>query len=143
MGPNDGSESAQYFSVLPPGAAGHDWAAMGANYQYCIAAGDQGCPQLSHYAAAKAGVIGFSKSLALEMAEHNVLVNVIAPGPIETPMIADFDVGWKTAKSAELPLGRFGRAEEVAPTAVFLASEPGGNLYVGQTLGPNSGDVMP
>jgi len=41
------------------------------------------------------------------------------------------------------PLGRFGRADEVAPTAVLLASDPGGNLYVGQTLGPNSGDVMP
>ncbi len=43
----------------------------------------------------------------------------------------------------ELPLGRFGTAEEVAPSALLLASEPGGNLFVGQTLGPNSGDVMP
>jgi 3-oxoacyl-[acyl-carrier protein] reductase len=44
--------------------------------------------------------------------------------------------------NASLPLGRFGRADEVAPTAVLLASDPGGNLYAGQTLGPNSGDVM-
>ena len=50
---------------------------------------------------------------------------------------------WKRAKAKELPLGRFGLADEVAPTAVLLASEPGGNLFVGQTLGPNSGDVMP
>ena len=50
---------------------------------------------------------------------------------------------WKVAKRAELPLGRFGVPAEVAPTAVLLASDPGGNLYVGQTLGPNSGDVMP
>ncbi|MEV0197015.1 SDR family oxidoreductase [Nonomuraea sp. NPDC050691] len=95
------------------------------------------------YAAAKAGVIGLTKSLALEVAEHNVLVNAIAPGPVETPMVAGITDAWKSAKRAELPLGRFGRPEEVAPTAVLLATDPGGNLYVGQTLGPNSGDVMP
>jgi len=105
--------------------------------------GIKGAPGLSHYVAAKAGVIGFSKALALEVAQHNVLVNVIAPGPLETPMLADFNPDWKVAKAAELPLGRFGRPEEVVPTAVLLASEPGGNLYLGQTLGPNSGDVMP
>jgi len=105
--------------------------------------GIKGAAELSHYAAAKAGVIGFSKSLALEVAQHNVLVNVIAPGPVETPMLGSISAEWKAAKAAELPLGRFGRPEEVVPTAVLLASEPGGNLYLGQTLGPNSGDVMP
>jgi 3-oxoacyl-[acyl-carrier protein] reductase len=97
---------------------------------------------LSHYAAAKAGVIAFTKSLALEVANDNVLVNSIAPGPIETPLVAGISQAWKAAKRLELPLGRFGGVEEVAPTALLLASEPGGNLYVGQTLGPNSGDVM-
>ncbi|NUW36381.1 SDR family oxidoreductase [Nonomuraea sp. SMC257] len=105
--------------------------------------GIKGGRSLSHYAAAKAGVIGLTKSLALEVAEHNVLVNAIAPGPVETPMVAGITDAWKTAKRAELPLGRFGRPEEIAPTAVLLATDPGGNLYVGQTLGPNSGDVMP
>ncbi len=99
--------------------------------------------ELSHYAAAKAGVIGFTKSLALEVAPDNVLVNAIAPGPIATPLVDGISADWKRAKEASLPLGRFGRADEVAPTAVLLASDPGGNLYVGQTLGPNSGDVMP
>ncbi|GAB3307992.1 SDR family NAD(P)-dependent oxidoreductase [Epidermidibacterium keratini] len=98
---------------------------------------------LAHYSAAKAGVIGFTKSVALEVAGDNVLVNAIAPGPIDTPMVAGITEDWKAAKKAELPLGRFGVPEEVAPTAVLLASDPGGNLYVGQTLGPNSGDVMP
>ncbi|WP_245992297.1 SDR family NAD(P)-dependent oxidoreductase [Prauserella muralis] len=105
--------------------------------------GIKGGRSLAHYAAAKAGVIGLTKSLALEVAEHGVLVNAIAPGPVETPMVAGITDEWKAAKRAELPLGRFGTPEEVAPTAVLLASEPGGNLFVGQTLGPNSGDVMP
>lgn len=105
--------------------------------------GIKGGHGLAHYSAAKAGVIGLTKSLALEVARHGVLVNAIAPGPVETPMVAGITEDWKTAKRAELPLGRFGRVAEVAPTAVLLASDPGGNLYVGQTLGPNSGDVMP
>lgn len=98
---------------------------------------------LTHYSAAKAGVLGFTKALALEVAPHNVLVNAIAPGPIETPLVDGITEEWKDAKRRELPLGRFGVPAEVAPTAVLLASDPGGNLYVGQTLGPNSGDVMP
>lgn len=98
---------------------------------------------LSHYSAAKAGVIGLTKALALEMAPHNVLANSIAPGPIATPLVDGISEDWKAAKRAELPLGRFGTPAEVAPTALLLASDPGGNLFVGQTLGPNSGDVMP
>ena len=105
--------------------------------------GIKGAPSMSHYVAAKAGVIGFTKSLALEVAAHNVLVNAIAPGPIETAMVAGVSEEWKQRKMRELPLGRFGLVEEVAPTALLLASDPGGNLFVGQTLGPNSGDVMP
>jgi 3-oxoacyl-[acyl-carrier protein] reductase len=105
--------------------------------------GIKGGQGLAHYSAAKAGVIALTKSLALEVSGQGVLVNAIAPGPIETPMVEGITDEWKAAKRAELPLGRFGRPEEVAPTAVLLASDPGGNLYVGQTLGPNSGDVMP
>ena len=75
--------------------------------------------------------------------ERPVLANVIAPGPFETTMVSDLAEEWNNAKMRELPLGRFGQPEEVAPTALLLASDPGGNLFVGQTLGPNSGDVMP
>lgn len=105
--------------------------------------GIKGGENLAHYCAAKAGVIGLTKALARELAPKGVLVNAIAPGPIETPILGDVSDEWKRAKEAELPLRRFGEVEEVAPTAVLLASDPGGNIYVGQTLGPNSGDVMP
>jgi 3-oxoacyl-[acyl-carrier protein] reductase len=104
--------------------------------------GQRGGAGLAHYAAAKAGVIGFTKSLAREVGGTGVTVNCIAPGPIETALGANLSEEWKSSLRAGLPLGRFGRPEEVAPTAVLLATEPGGNLYTGQTLGPNSGDVM-
>lgn len=105
--------------------------------------GIKGGRGLTHYSAAKAGVLGLTKALALEVAEHGVLVNAIAPGPVHTALLAGITEEWKAAKQQELPLGRFGVPKEIAPTAVLLASDPGGNLYVGQTLGPNSGDVMP
>jgi 3-oxoacyl-[acyl-carrier protein] reductase len=103
----------------------------------------KGGPGLAHYSAAKAGIIGFSKSLAREVAEVGITVNCIAPGPIDTQLAPDLSPGQTEATRLGLPLRRIGLPDEVAPTAVLLASEPGGNLYTGQTLGPNSGDVMP
>jgi 3-oxoacyl-[acyl-carrier protein] reductase len=104
--------------------------------------GQKGGIGLAHYAAAKAGVIGFTRSLAREVAADGITVNCIAPGPIVTPLGGDLSEEWTTALKAGLPQRRFGTPEEVAPSAVLLASDPGGNLYTGQTLGPNSGDVM-
>jgi 3-oxoacyl-[acyl-carrier protein] reductase len=99
-----------------------------------------GAEQLAHYAAAKGGIVAFTKSLAREVIRHGVRVNGIAPGPISTgilPSNPDFD-----AKLLDrLPIGRFGLPEEVAPTAVFLASDES-SYYVGQILGPNGGEVM-
>jgi 3-oxoacyl-[acyl-carrier protein] reductase len=106
--------------------------------------GIKGAAKLAHYCAAKAGIIGFTKALALEVAEHNITANSIAPGPIETDLVVgEVSPDQIAAQIAELPLGRYGQVEEVAPTAVLLAAEPDGNLYTGQTLGPNAGDVMP
>ena len=105
--------------------------------------GQKGGPGLAHYSAAKAGVIGFTRAVAREVGGTGVTVNCIAPGPIETPLGGDLSVEWTRSLREGLPLRRFGKPDEVAPTAVLLASEPGGNLYTGQTLGPNSGDVMP
>lgn len=94
-----------------------------------------------HYSASKGGVIAMTKALAREVSHLGVLVNAIAPGPIETPLLASETDEWRNTKLAELPIRRFGRVDEVAPTAVFLASADG-SYYVGQTLGPNGGDVM-
>jgi 3-oxoacyl-[acyl-carrier protein] reductase len=104
--------------------------------------GQRGGAGLAHYAAAKAGVIGFTKSLAREVGGTGVTANCIAPGPINTPLGGTLSDEWIRTLMAELPLKRSGEPFEVAPTAVLLASEPGGNLYTGQTLGPNSGHVM-
>ncbi len=100
-----------------------------------------GGKEVAHYSASKGGVIAFTKALAREVATRNVLVNAIAPGPILTDLLASETEEWKAAKLAELPIGRFGAVSEVAPTAVFLASDDA-SYYVGQTLGPNGGDVM-
>src|SRR5258708_25427740 len=97
--------------------------------------------EVAHYSASKGGVIAFTKALAREVSTRNVLVNAIAPGPIVTDLLSSEHEEWKAAKLAELPIGRFGEVSEVAPTAVFLASD-GASYYVGQTLGPNGGDVM-
>ncbi|MFM8351082.1 MAG: SDR family NAD(P)-dependent oxidoreductase, partial [Actinomycetales bacterium] len=104
--------------------------------------GSKGMAEHAHYSAAKAGVIGLMKSLARELAPSNVLVNAIAPGPFESAMVQGLTPTERIANEAAMPIGRFGVAAEIAPTAVLLASDPGGNLYVGQTLGPNCGDVM-
>lgn len=97
----------------------------------------------AHYCAAKAGIIGLTKSLAREVGHTGITVNCIAPGPIETDFFFNGTTEeWRAEKLALLPLGRFGLAREVAPAALLLASDPDGNIFTGQTLGPNSGDVM-
>ena len=103
--------------------------------------GQIGGGAVAHYSASKAGVIGLTKALAREVSRRGVLVNAIAPGPIQTPLLDSETEEWRSAKLAELPIGRFGTVDEVTPTAVLLASSDG-SYYVGQTLGPNGGDVM-
>lgn len=101
----------------------------------------KGAPGLAHYCAAKAGVVGFTRALAYEGAPRGVLVNAIAPGPVDTDLLRNHSEQWLAFKKSQLPVGRFGEVGEIAPTALLLASEAGA-FYVGQTLSPNGGDVM-
>jgi 3-oxoacyl-[acyl-carrier protein] reductase len=94
-----------------------------------------------NYAAAKAGVVGFSKSLAKEVGSRNITVNCIAPGFIDTDMTRGLPDEQKSALLAYIPLGRFGQAAEIAAAAAFLASD--GAAYVtGSTLHVNGGMYM-
>jgi len=102
----------------------------------------KGGPEMAHYCATKAGVIGFTRSLAYEVIKDGITVNAICPGPIDTPLLRQIPKHWLDRKQKELPIGRFGRVEEVAPTVLMLASDPDGAYYVGATLNMNGGDVM-
>jgi len=103
--------------------------------------GQLGGETMAHYSASKAGLIGFTRALAREVSHLNILVNAIAPGPIETEMLAGESPEWVQHKLGQLPMRRFGQVGEVVPTAIFLASADS-SYYTGQTLGPNGGDVM-
>jgi 3-oxoacyl-[acyl-carrier protein] reductase len=124
-------------AVLPTMIAQRSGRIINMGSQLALIGGDR----MAHYSAAKAGVHGFTKALAHELAPYNINVNAIAPGPIETPLLDGISEDWLEKKRSELPLGRFGRVEEVAPTAVLLASD-GGSYYTGATLNVSGGDVM-
>jgi len=103
--------------------------------------GSMGNPGQSVYAAAKAGLIGFSKSLAKEIGSRNITVNVIAPGFIQTDMTKDMDEANKEALMKDVPLGKLGQAQDIANAVLFLASDMG-NYITGETLHVNGGMLM-
>jgi 2-hydroxycyclohexanecarboxyl-CoA dehydrogenase len=105
-----------------------------------------GAPRMAHYVAAKAGVVGLTRALALEFARSGITVNVVTPGMIDTPMLrraaAGGDIGplEKTAARA-VPVGRPGTPEEVAATCGFLCSDEAA-FITGQVIGVNGGMVL-
>jgi len=102
--------------------------------------GTTGGPSSPHYSAAKAGILGFTRATARELASRNIRVNAIAPGYIDTDMTSSLGDVKKIVKSAT-PMKRFGVAEDIAWAAVYLASQES-KFVTGQTISPNGGFVM-
>ena len=107
--------------------------------------GQKGEGEVAIYCAAKTGVIGLTRAMALEYSAlgegNNILVNAVAPGPIEGGLSADMSPELRELKEATLPLGRLGTPEECASSFVFLAGDEC-TLFYGQTLGATCGDTM-
>ena len=96
----------------------------------------------TNYAAAKAGVIGFTKSLAQEIASRNITVNAVAPGFIDTDMTRALDEAQRATLQSGIPLGRLGEPADIAAAVLYLVS-PSGSYVTGQTLHINGGMYMP
>jgi 3-oxoacyl-[acyl-carrier protein] reductase len=94
-----------------------------------------------NYAASKAGLVGFAKALALEVASRGITVNVVAPGLIETDMTRTITGGAHEAWAAKIPLGRLGTPEDVAAAVCFLASDEA-SYITGQVIAVNGGMYM-
>jgi 3-oxoacyl-[acyl-carrier protein] reductase len=103
--------------------------------------GSTGNPGQANYCSAKAGLLGFSKSLAQEVASRNITVNVVAPGFIETDMTSALPEQQKDILKQKIPLGRLGQPEDIASAVVFLASSMGAYI-TGSTLHVNGGMFM-
>lgn len=104
--------------------------------------GATGNPGQTNYAAAKAGLVGFSKSLAREIGSRGVTVNTVAPGFIDTDMTRELAEEQRQALASQIPLGRLGSADEVAAAVVYLAS-PLAGYVTGETIHVNGGMYMP
>ncbi len=107
-------------------------------------AGTTGIQGAAHYSAAKGGIIAFTKALAREVGPQGILVNAIAPGYIDTPLLdvlGDQRAVQTAVIATQTVLGRLGEAREIAATALFLAG-PGASYFTGQVLSPNGGLVV-
>lgn len=103
--------------------------------------GLSGAVGLADYCASKSGLHGLVKSVAREVAHHAVLVNIVAPGPTETPLLADLPPDARYAMTGAVPLGRIASVDEIVPTIELLAG-PGGSYYTGCILSPSGGHTM-
>jgi len=98
-------------------------------------------PFYSAYCASKAGVVALTVSAAQELADKNITVNAVCPGPTDTPMWRASDPAWNAWKEQSLPIKRVGRPDEIAWAFLFLACDEASNM-IGQSVSPNGGDVM-
>ena len=100
-----------------------------------------GSPGLSHYCAAKAAIIAFTRSLSREIGTRNINANCVAPGATQTPILDGIGKEALEAIRASIPKGRLASVDEIAPAYVFLAGDESRH-FVGQCLSPNGGDIM-
>jgi 3-oxoacyl-[acyl-carrier protein] reductase len=101
----------------------------------------KGAPGLAHYAAAKGGIISFTRSLALEIGERNITANTVAPGATRTPILDGVSDELLEAIRQTIPKGRIAEVEDIVPSYLFLASD-GARHMQGQCVSPNGGDVF-
>jgi len=101
----------------------------------------KGSPGIAHYCAAKAAIIAFTRSLALEIGKRNINANCVAPGATETRLLDNISKEMMEAIRAAIPKGRLAKVDDIVPAYVFLASEDARH-FAGQCLSPNGGDVM-
>jgi 3-oxoacyl-[acyl-carrier protein] reductase len=103
--------------------------------------GQSGNPGQANYAASKAGLVGLTKSLALEVASRGITVNAVAPGMVDTDMTSELAESSRDALLARIPMRRIGRPDEIASTVCFLASDEA-SYITGQVIGVNGGMYM-
>lgn len=103
--------------------------------------GLKGGASIAHYGTAKAGVHGFARCAATDLAPHNITVNAVAPGPVMTDMLNSLPQAWRDAKREELLADDFATVEQIVPTVILLASEAGA-FYTGSTINISGGDVL-
>jgi 3-oxoacyl-[acyl-carrier protein] reductase len=100
-----------------------------------------GIATVPHYSAAKGAILSFTKAVAREVVPFGITVNALAPGFIDTPLLDPFDPLTKMAILGAIPMGRFGRPEEVVPSALLLV-DPANSFMTGQVISPNGGQVI-
>jgi 3-oxoacyl-[acyl-carrier protein] reductase len=103
--------------------------------------GMQGCPGAPSYSAAKGAIMAFTKSVALEVIASNIMVNAVAPGYVDTPLLDTMTPEVKAIITMKKPIGRMGKPEEIASMVVYLATEDA-DFMVGQVVSPNGGMVV-